>query len=282
MKRRIRQLKPLLPWALLAVLLGIPAMLLAVNWIHNRSLAVQVREVKQQLTELSAARPFASETNTARIRAAGLQAEKLLASAKSQFQPLPDGGLTGRELMDDLQERLASLRELASKSDSRLPAKNNYGFTLGHQKIQAPPTAEGSAALRQTLAQIEWLCTSIFQAHCDLVELRRSRLSYEAPTHRPEFTQRSIVTNATARAVIVPYRLVVEGTSSELGDLLESFANSTNGVIARILIVERGNRQSAADRQLDSSVRARPALNRAIADNAVRATLQLDFINPLD
>lgn len=280
MRRFIRHPWPLIVGTLLLALLLVPTALLARNWMQSRALAAQVREARQQLTALSARRPVPSPTNTAQIRAATAQAEALLATARGQFQPLPTNGLTGREFLNDLQSRLAALGEQARRADLRLPSKN-YGFTLGSQRLQEPPTSEAAAATGQALAQIEWLCATIFQAHCDLLELRRPRLPGEPAGHRSDITHRNITTNTLARAVLVPYRVTVECSTAELAEVLERCANAPHGVIARVLVVERGNR-TPPDRPAGSPARARPVSNHPNLQNTVKATLQLDFVTPLD
>ena len=205
----------------------------------------------------------------------------MLASARRQFLPLPVSRLTGREFLSDLPNRLAAMREQAQAAELRLPAKN-YGFTLGHQCLQAPPTPEATAALSHTLAQIEWLCATLFQAHCDLLELRRPRLLGDPAIHRPDITHRCATTNTVARAVLTPYRVTVECSTAELAQVLERCANTPHGVIARVLTVERGTRSLPPERPAGSAVKGRPVANRPHLENSVKATLQLDFVTSLE
>ena len=281
MRRFTRNPWLLLTGALLLALLLVPAALLARAWMQNSALAAQISDARQQLSALSAQRPFPSPTNIARLRAATAEAEALLVTARGQFQPLPTNGLTGRDFVKDLQNRLAALSEQARRADLRLPSKN-YGFTLSPQRIQEPSTPEAAAALSQTLAQIEWLCGTVLEAHCDLLELRRPRLPGEPASRRSDITHRNITTNTVARAVLVPYRVTVECSTAELSEVLERFANAPHGVIARVLMVERGNRTPQTDRPAGSPAKARPVSNHPSLQNTVKATLQLDFVTSLD
>jgi hypothetical protein len=181
--------------------------------------------------------------------------------------------------LKDLRSRLAALGEQAREAGLRLPSKN-YSFTLGAQRLQAPATPEAAAAIGQTLAQIEWLCTTIFQARCDLLELRRPRLPGETAVRRPDLTHRNVTTNSVARAVLAPYRVTVECSTTELAAVLENCANAPHGVIARVLIVEHGYRTPPPDRPATSPAKARPVASHPRVQNTVKATLQLDFVTP--
>lgn len=281
MRRPLHHFWLLLSGILTVALLVVPAVWLARNVVKSRVLAGQISDTRQQLRTLAARRPFPSATNTDILRAATAQAGELLGRAQTQFQPLPARRLTGREFRNDLENRLAALREQARAAGRRLPEKN-YGFTLGHQRLQTSSTPEADAALSQTLAQVEWLCANLFTAHCDLVELRRARLPGDPAGPRPEFTHRRTTTNTVARAVLAPYRVTVECSTADLAGVLDRYGNAPHGVLARVLSVERAERRLPPDRPVGSPAKGRPVSQHPQSESSLKATLQLDFVTAQD
>ncbi len=284
MRRPTRHFWLPLSGVLALALLVVPAVWLARNLVRSHALTGQLREARQQLRALAAQRPFPSATNTAVVRAATTQAGELLGQVRTQFQPLPASRLTGREFQEYLEKRIAALREQAGTAGLRLPdtLDKNYGFTLRRQHLQVPSTPESAAALSQMLAQVEWLCGTLFAAHCDLIELRRPRLPSDSTSPRAEFTHCGTATNPVARALLASYRVTVGCSSADLAGVLDSYGNAPHGVLARVLSVEQGERIVPPDRPAGSPVKRRPVSQHQPRESALKVTFQLDFVTAQD
>jgi hypothetical protein len=209
----------------------------------NKALQSELEETKAKLTQMYQKDPFPHATNTAKAREQTDRVTSAVAATRKYFTPVTYRSVRGQEFKTLLDNTIYELTRKAEQSGVRLP-ETNYAFTFKAQKALVK-FADGSwPALPEMLADIQAICTLLFDAKCNLRSLRRERPTADDPAGTPDYTELRRETDAVTGMVLVPYEVTVTGFSKNLSILLDTLARSPHGFIVKVLLVEPESGQS--------------------------------------
>jgi hypothetical protein len=225
----------------------------------NKEQDTLVGQKEEDLKRLSRTKPSPSASNIAKAREEASKAQAAIQAAKKHFRPVPAKPVSGQEFRTLLDTTTFNLRRKAEQFGRRLP-ETNYWFTFASQKDKAKYAPGSFPALPEMLADIEALCSTVFESKSDLLNLRRVRVTIDDSPGLADFTELSPLTNRLTRMVLTPYELKLGCFNRELGTLLEDLAKSPHGFITRVLAVELGERpvEVKLEPKADQPTAARP------------------------
>ena len=225
------------------VLLVVCGLYFAAGMQKNRALENGLESAKAELTRLYGLNPFPHATNVVKAREQADTVQRAVAETKKYFVPVAHANVTGQQFKTLLDNTIFELRRKAELSGVRLP-ETNYAFTFKVQKALVK-FAEGSfPALPTMLADIKAISQLIFDAKCNLLNLRRERPTLDDPAGGTDYTELRRETDPLTGCVLVPYEVQVSCFSKDLAALLDTFSRSTNGFIVKVLLVEPLSGQS--------------------------------------
>lgn len=225
------------------VLLVVCGFYFASGMQKNRTLESGLEAAKAELTRLYGLNPFPHQTNVAKARDQTDKVQRAVNDTKRYFVPVSYPNVSGQEFKTLLDNTIFELRRKAELSGVRLP-ETNYAFTFKVQKALVK-FADGSfPALPEMLADIRAITHLLFDARCNLLNLRRERPTLDDPAGGTDYTELRREADPLTGCVLVPYEVQVSCFSRDLAALLDSFSRSTNGFIVKVLLVEPVSGQS--------------------------------------
>jgi hypothetical protein len=225
------------------VLLVVCGIYFAAGMQKNRTLESELESAKAELTRLYGLNPFPHATNVAKAREQTDKVQRAVADTKRYFVPVAYPNVSGQEFKTLLDNTVFELRRKAELSGVRLP-ETNYAFTFKVQKALVKFAQGSFPALPEMLADIKTISFLIFDAKCNLLNLRRERLTLDDPPGGTDYTEQRRETDPLTGCVLVPYEVQVSCFSRDLAALLDNFSRSTNGFIVKVLLVEPISGQS--------------------------------------
>lgn len=203
----------------------------------NRQLDEELQGDIDKLQKLYASVPFPAKSNVDQAHAVTARVRAQVAELKKWFVPVPFTNVTDQQFKTLLDNTIAELTRRAQEARVNLP-ETNYAFTFKAQKALVKFASGSFPALPQMLADIRHICEQVFEARCNLVNLRRERLTIDDPPGSTEFTDLKHQVEPMTEALLVPYEVVVSGFSGQLANLLQNLARSPHGLVVKVLAVE--------------------------------------------
>lgn len=218
--------------------------------LGNQSAAAAVDEElnskNAEYTTLVESKPAPSQEN---ITEARLQQKKLVAfreSLRPQF-----GALAMPEALDDagfknlLDRTVDLLAKQADRNGVRLPKNGEtarYAFTFDTQIKQLEFSQKSLQPLTSQLLDVQDLCRNLFESKIHTLEsIRRTPVSTNDITPTGNYLAKKVTTNSVTGAAIFPYEVTFQCFSSELANVLASFANSEAVYVVKSVNVEHGS-----------------------------------------
>lgn len=214
----------------------------------NRQLDEELQKDIEMLQRLYASVPFPAKSNVDQAHAVTARVRAQVAEMKKWFVPVPFTNVTDQQFKTLLDNTIAELTRRAQQAQVSLP-ETNYAFTFKAQKALVKFAPGSFPALPQMLADIRHICEQAFDARCNLVNLRRERLTIDDPPGSTEFTDLKHQVDPMTEALLVPYEVVVSGFSGQLANLLHNLGRSPHGLVVKVLAVEPLSGQSAEVRR---------------------------------
>jgi hypothetical protein len=230
--------------AVALVLLALGGLYCASGLQKNRQLDEELSKDIDTLQRLYSSVPFPAKSNVDQAQALIGRVRGTIAESKKLFVPVPFTNVTDQQFKTLLDNTIAELTRAAQQARVQLP-ETNYAFTFRAQKALVKFASGSLPALSQMLADIRHLCGLVFDARCNLVNLRRERISTDDPPGSTDFTELRHRVDPVTEALIVPYEVVVSGFSPQLANLLQKFAQSPHGFLVKVMAVEPLSGQAA-------------------------------------
>ena len=225
------------------VFLGAGALFLMGSAKTNTTVDAQLESRIQTLEQMYAARVFPSPENIALVQSNLARLRETIGQAEQYFVPVPFENTTGLAFKTRLDNAIAEMRQKATRASVKLPDDYAFSFKTEQQALTLPETSFPS--LPAQLAEVELVAGILFDAKINALEsIRRPRIS--ASDTSSEYHNVPSRTNEATGFVESPYELTFFGFSQELGQILESFAGSKHGLIAKDLAITAVEVQSQA------------------------------------
>ena len=222
--------------------------------LGNQSAAAAVDEElnskNAEYTTLVESKPAPSQEN---ITEARLQQKKLVTfreGLRPQF-----GALAMPEALDDagfknlLDRTVDLLAKQADRNGVRLPKNGEtarYAFTFDTQIKQLEFSQKSLQPLTAQLLDVQDLCRNLFESKIHTLEsIRRTPVSTNDITPTGNYLSKKVTTNSVTGAAVFPYEVTFQCFSSELANVLASFANSQAVYVVKSVNVERGSLENA-------------------------------------
>jgi hypothetical protein len=272
-------------------LLGGAIFYLITKYNEADELQTKFDEVKAEFQKYQEMQPTPNKPN---IKLAGEDTTRLTAFAAEVTKMFKAPQYTK---MDDptflslLFNTLSELNKGASNAAVAIPEKYKFTFTVQSTKTRLASNSVPN--LYMELMEIKSLCNILYQSKIVALEsIKRPPVSTDdVPLTGPDYIDRRITTNQFG--VIVPYEVTFRCFSTELGNLLNTFANTEEFFLIKNLLVqgepptmamstppatpETPNPPTAAAKK-----GAKPLPVKTVLDEkAVRVTMQIDLMRPL-
>lgn len=239
-------------------LTGLGGYYLVTSKSESNSVEAELNGLKSRMNLIYAMKPFPADTNIVAGQGEIKISKEALVEARTHFIPVPYEMVTGQAFKTVLENTLHELTTKAKASSIDLP-RANYDFSFAAQKAKLKLAPESFPAITEQLAEVKAICNILFEARIhSLVGFRRVKVSSDDPAGDLDYRDDwNFETNQTCRAAIHPYEVSFTSFSSELAQVLESFARSPYGFIIRAVAVDRyseeggpeGRREEAGGRR---------------------------------
>lgn len=238
-----RNLVLVISGAIALVLLVVGGLYFSSALADNKRLEEELNGTKEELAKMYRAPVFPNADNVAKADAETRRALDAVAATKKHFVPVPYTPVPDKEFKTLLDNTIFELTRKAEQAGVRLP-ETNYAFTFRAQKSLMKYSKESVPFLPEMLADVKALCGILFDAKCNLRNLRRERLSVDDPAGTPDYIELKREVDPTTQNVLVPFEITVSCFTRQLSTLLDGLARSPHGFITQVLLVEPESGQS--------------------------------------
>jgi hypothetical protein len=214
-----------------------------VSWNRNSASFDRLNAIYQTLRGLENQKISAGNDKVNNIAAAREQERRLrdwMNQTGKFFQPIapvPDmPDVTGEAFANALRHTIYQLQQEAAAASVALPPDCAFSFTAERINMQFSP---GSLRpLSEQLGEVKTISEILFAAHINsLVGIQRVRVSgTDAGAQQSDYLDEQPVTGNLA--TLTPYQITFCGFSSEIAQVLSSFAMSPHGFIVKGINVQ--------------------------------------------
>ena len=166
--------------------------------------------------------------------------------AEKYFQPIApvpdtDTDVTSEAFANALRRTIDQLQQEAAAANVTLPP--DYGFSFTAERISVRFSPGSLRPLSEQLGEVKTISEILFAAHINSLDgVQRVRVSDDdAARQQSDYIDDTSQTNDLA--VLTPYQITFRGFSSEIAQVLSSFAMSPHGFIVKGINVQPAGRR---------------------------------------
>ena len=207
-----------------------------------------------------------------------------IAAAKKVFVPVPSippgtNHLDDRALGFAVRDTVAALRASAAQHSVTVLPDFAFSFTLQQTKTGYDP--QSWAMLARQLGEVKTICDILYGCRiASLDSVQRERTSDDAgnTSGAADYVDAISVTNGNI--ITTPYQVTFQCFTTELGNVLSSFANGTHTIVVKTNMIEPQDVMNAMEGTMQTPMVAagRGGLPVVIDEKKLRVTLFLVFV----
>jgi hypothetical protein len=285
-----RNLYFLVSCVLAVALLGAAGWFCYSSWQSNSASGEQLSQAYAQLSALATKNPGAGNEKVNNIETAREQAKDIksrVADVRKFFTPVRSIPNTNhfddRTLVFAVRDTIAQLRSGAAQHGVTVPV--DFAFSFSTQQGKAVYDPKSWDQLSKQLGEVKAICDVIYScriASLDAVQRERSAddLNPSQAATQPDYVDAASTTSGNV--VISPYQISFRCFSTELGNVLTSFANMSHTMVVKTLMI-----QPEDVAMMDAGAAATPALAArgglpvVIDEKKLKVIMLLDFVKTL-